>query len=350
MRLFRLGLVEPIRSQACYHALAELGHEGLILVSPASRYVCLGYFQDPGSSIDLDLCRREGIPVCRRLLGGGTTLLDQDQVFYQVVVRRDNPVLPAAVEDMYRVFSRGAIEAYRVLGLDVRWRPVNDLVTTQGVKISGQGAGTIGPCAVFVGNIIMDFDYDTMVRVLRVPDEKFRDKVSSSLRANLTTLRQEIGAVPAREDVEEALARGFATLLGPLEEAKLPEDVLARMPWWEAKLCRLTSSSSRVGSAVVIRSGVQVGQGHHKAPGGLITAVVEWVEGRIGSAHIYGDFSIIPREGIRALEAALQGLPHDVALLTAVLDEVVTGQSIDCPGVTPQDFAMAVSKSLSAGN
>ena len=42
---------------------------------------------------------------------------------------------------------------------------------------------------VFVGGILLDFDYQAMSKILKVPDEKFRDKVFKSMKENLTTMK-----------------------------------------------------------------------------------------------------------------------------------------------------------------
>ena len=92
MKLYRLGHVPWEQSQLVYHALPRLGMEGLILLSPASPYVCIGYHQDVNQEVDLDYCQENGIPVFRREVGGGAVYLDGRQLFYQLVVNRDHPV------------------------------------------------------------------------------------------------------------------------------------------------------------------------------------------------------------------------------------------------------------------
>ena len=64
-------------------------------------------------------------------------------------------------------------------------------------KISGIGAGEIGDCIVFVGNLIIDFDYEAMARVLKIPDAKFRDKVKKTIWENLSAIHREIGVKKA---------------------------------------------------------------------------------------------------------------------------------------------------------
>ena len=87
-----------------------------------------------------------------------------------------------------------------------RYRPVNDVVTGNGRRISGTGAATIGDYVVLVGNLIADLDYEVTARVLRVPDEKYRDKTFKSVQENLTTLKRETGRVP-----DDVLARFYVT-------------------------------------------------------------------------------------------------------------------------------------------
>jgi len=99
-------------------------------------------------------------------------------------------------------------DAYIDLGVPARYRPVNDVITATGRKISGTGAAIIGDYVVLVGSLIADFDYETTAHVLRVPDEKFRDKVFKSMRENLTTLKREIGRVPEWD--EDVLAGFYA--------------------------------------------------------------------------------------------------------------------------------------------
>ncbi|MGC9334577.1 MAG: lipoate--protein ligase family protein, partial [Anaerolineae bacterium] len=215
MKLNRLDTVSWSDSQLLYHAQPRLGREGLNLLSPGSPYVCLGYFQDANQEVDVDLCHEEGIPIFRREVGGGAVYLDGEQLFYQLIIHRDNPLVPHGWEAFYRHFLQAPIAAYQALGIPAEYRSVNDIVAN-GRKISGNGAAEIGDYLVLVGNLIVDFDYENMARVLRVPDEKFRDKLYRTLRDNLSTIRREIGEVPPREELWDLLAAEFSKVLGPM--------------------------------------------------------------------------------------------------------------------------------------
>ena len=345
MNLYNLGHVPWLNSQLIYHAFPRLGLEGLILLAPAEPYVCLGYHQDAKQEVDLAHCRERDIPVFRRKVGGGAVYLDGQQIFYQLITHRDNPVVHRDKSEFYRTLLAPVVQTYKDLGVDARYRPVNDIITSAGRKISGNGAADIGDYAVLVGNLIAGFDYETMVRVLRVPDAKFRDKVYKSLRDNLTTLERELGQAPPWETMTSTLVRNFETVLGPLTPAKLPEAVdeemaeLARIMTTEEWLLR-PGRRFRQGRKVKISEGVEVIQRVHKAPGGLIRATVEMEHERIVTASLSGDFFFHPPEALADLEQKLAGAT--LAQVPALIQEYYGTNQIESPGMTPQDLAVAL--------
>jgi len=88
MLLFDLGKLPGQQSMLIFHALAGLGIEALVIVSPKIPLVSIGYFQDAEQEVDLPYCRESGIPFMRREVGGGATYLDENQVFYQLIWRK----------------------------------------------------------------------------------------------------------------------------------------------------------------------------------------------------------------------------------------------------------------------
>jgi lipoate-protein ligase A len=319
--------------------------EGLILLAPAEPYVCVGYHQDAEQEVDLAYCHEHDIPVFRREVGGGAVYLDGQQLFYQLIIHRDNPLATKDKAEFYRALLAPVVQTYRDLGVKARYKPVNDIITTAGHKISGNGAAEIGDYAILVGNLIAEFDYETMVRVLRVPDAKFRDKVFKSLRENLTTLARELGQAPLWETMTTTLASNFETVLGPLTPAEVPEAVhekvaeLARSHTTEEWLLK-PGKRFREGRKVKIADGVEVAQRVHKAPGGLIRATVETQHGHIIAASLSGDFFFYPSDRLADLEQYLVGAT--MAQVPGAIKEYYHISGIESPGVTPHDLAVAL--------
>src|SRR5512139_50930 len=209
MLFFDLGKLPDQQSMLIFHALARMGMEARIIVSPESPLVSIGYFQDATQEVDLQYCRESGIPFMRREVGGGATYLDENQIFYQLIWKKNNLKFPRAVDEIYPWFSQAPVETYRAFGIESEFRVVNDIITKEGKKIAGEGGGNIGDCMVFVGGILLDFDYQAMARILKVPDEKFRDKVHKTMEKNLTTMKRELGIIPSREEVVAVLKEQF---------------------------------------------------------------------------------------------------------------------------------------------
>jgi len=344
MELFNLGKIPWLETQLIYHALADLGREALTLVSPATPYVCIGFHQDAEHEVDLDFCKQNQIPVFRRNLGGGAVYLDGNQLFFHLILHRDNPAIPKGKTSFYKKFLQPVITVYRRIGIAAEYKPVNDVVVEHR-KISGTGAAEIGDCVVFVGNLIVDFDYDMMSRVLKVPDEKFRDKVHQTIKANLTTIRRELGEETSAQwsDVRlnDMMAAEFQKLIGPMQpspkdpqlQAKMEtlEKVMVGDDWFFKKERR-----PMPGRDIKIRSGAKLIHRMHKAAGGLIRADFEVIDGNFGKVYISGDFFCYPDNGIERLESALDGRP--VSQAGAFLEEFYRKNPIETPGIEIDDW------------
>lgn len=343
MYLYDLGSVPWADSQLIYHALPRLRREALVLLSPASPYVCIGYHQDLEKEVDVEYCQANDIPVFRREVGGGGTYLDSDQLFYQLIIHKDNPLAPGDKASFYRKFLQPPIETYREIGIPAEYKPVNDIVTRKR-KISGNGAAEIGEYLVLVGNLILDFNYEMMSRVLRVPDEKFRDKVYKSMRENLTTIKRELGEVPSRELLTASLARNFEKISGPLLGADMDDGLqnkvtrLAKEFLKEGWLYKIGRRME--GRKVRIAAGVDVKHLVHKAPGGLIRGDVEITDGVISSLALSGDFFFYPADKLTELSETLIGKKE--AEVEETIVQFYEKHNVESPGVEPADFARVV--------
>lgn len=341
--VYDLGVVPWLHSQLLYHALPRVGGAGVILLSPATPYVCIGYHQDAAQEVDLDFCREHGIPVFRREVGGGAVYLDGNQLFYQIVLPPDHPAAQGDKEAVYRRLLAPVVRTYQAIGIPAEYKPINDIITG-GRKISGNGAAEIAGCTVLVGNLILDFNHERMARVLRVPDEKFRDKVFKTLKDNLTTIRQELGRVPPVDELKAILVRELESAIGPLEPAALPAEVYRMAD--ELALAMTSEDWLMKGGrpsrerAVKIRDGVHIVHRAHKAPGGLIRVLMELHDERIAALELSGDFFVYPAEALGELEQVLIGAR--LADAESVIAGFYRSRRVESPGVGPADFAEAL--------
>ncbi len=227
MKLFNLGELPWKKSQLIYHALAYQHIEGLVLHSTKESYMCVGLHQDPKVEIDVDFCAENDIGIFRREIGGGIVLLEKKQIFYHLILHRNNPIVPRIPNNFFKKFLQPVIAAYHDLGIGAEYRPLCDLVVNN-KKISGNGGGEVGECKVLGGGILLDFDYDKMAKAVKSPPS-MKKRYLELMKDNMTTVRQELGFIPSYNEICSQLTTRFKELLGPLEQSKVDDDIKNKM-------------------------------------------------------------------------------------------------------------------------
>ncbi len=349
-RLLDMGVVSPLRSQSIYHGVTESmqpdGDIAFSIMRPAKPYVSVGYFQETEREVDLAYCESRRMPVYRRHVGGGAVLLDSNQLFFHVMVpvaRAGELGLPERLADRFAFLARPPILAYQRLGVEAAFRPIND-IQVRGRKIGGTGVGEIGGGLVFAGSMMLDFDTDLMVKVLRIPDDKMRDKVLASLDQYMTTLTKELGAKPEVADVAEALITAFEEAFGlELVPAALTPDEIAAVERWDsiltdAEWLHQVRLKGQEGRTVKISEGIRVLQAERKAPGGMLRLTLRTVDGRIQEMLLSGDFPASPQDALNGLSQAFLDTPLDRAELRVRLHAALAASPLDLAGVEESDL------------
>jgi lipoate-protein ligase A len=343
MDYYFLDAVSWEYSQALYHAAAHLGREALFILRPATPYVCIGYHQDAAQEIDLDFAGQNNIPVFRREVGGGAVYLDGLQLFFQLILRADRPEVPRNIAEYYRKFLQPVIDTFQTFGVPAQYKPVNDIVTG-GRKISGTGAAQVENMRILVGNFIQDFNYEMMAKCLRVPDEKFRDKVFKTMQENLTTILRETGSIPANSAIAAFLRKRYETLLGAMTPRELDDELTHKAdelliemntPAWLLANDRRNSISSQI----KIAEGLYVVQKMLKTTGGLLRITTINRDGILHDVHISGDFFIFPAISLVDLEKTLEGVKLDSQQITSTVESFYKSHGVESPGVLPSDFS-----------
>jgi lipoate---protein ligase len=219
LRLIDFGSQPPLRSQTLWHAVAYGVSAGapstLSLVRPADPYVSIGYHRRL-EEVDREACRKAGLPIIRRMIGGGPVYLDAGQLFFQIT----RPVRAVAIgPKAMRQLLEPAVLAFQDLGVPATFEDVGDIVAGP-AKISGIGGGQIEDAAVAVGNLIERFDHDRMTAVLAVEDDVRREA--------LRLMRAYVRATPVDpEAFKAALVARYSDHLGVAAE----EGELTRHEW-----------------------------------------------------------------------------------------------------------------------
>ena len=348
LRVIDFGQQPAVRSQAVYHGIAEaMGKEDdpvLTLVNPDDPYVCVGLHQEIALEVDEDYCRDHNLPIIRRHVGGGAVYLDRHQMFFHFIY--PGARAPRIVSDIYRKFTTPVINTYQDLGVNATFRPVND-IHVDGRKIGGTGAASIGAATLMVGSFMFDFDTATMARCLKVPSEKFRDKLRAGMEDYITTLTRELGTMPSREAVRAAFLERVARDLEV--EVELDEPTAAENAAIEQATTELTDPEwtyrkgrKLVDMGVKIAAGTHLTEGSHKAAGGLVRAQLMEKDDRIADLLLSGDFTVFPEDGMDRLADALHGQPLQEEALRPAIASCMQEIDLDAPGIEAADIAAAI--------
>lgn len=265
----------------------------------------LGFHQDVEQELNLDYIRANGIDVQRRLTGGGALYFDTQQIGWELYL--DKAVLGTA--DMGQIARRiceAAARGLQALGVDATYRPRND-IEVDGRKISGTGGAFDGDSILYQGTLLIEFDVERMMRVLRIPAEKINDKAIASARERIITMRELLGdALPSRDIIQDTLARNFAEEFG-VELSRADGLNAAEMEVYQEALAEI-DSDEWVYQHNRPRAQAPMQEALYKSAGGLLRAnvIVDRERDRLKQVWITGDFFVKPRRLIVDLESALR--------------------------------------------
>ena len=145
--------------------------------------VILGRHQCPAGEINRPYVEAHGIPVVRRLSGGGAVYHDLGNLNYTFVRTACEP------ERLdFRLFCQPVLEALRELGLDAEADGRNDM-TLEGKKFSGTAQYLRDGRVMHHGTLLFDTDLGKMAAALGAPGGKMASKGIRSVPSRVTNLR-----------------------------------------------------------------------------------------------------------------------------------------------------------------
>ena len=332
IRFIDAGTVSGLRSQSIYHALGyaqqQVTQNTIVLVTPETPYMCIGFFQDTENELDINYCKRNQIPIIRRETGGGAVYIDDGQLFVQWIFQQNS--LPRRVDNRFELFVKPLIETYKFFGIDAYYHPIND-VHVAGKKIVGTGAGTIGEAQIVTGNFLFDFDYATMLNSINIPTEEFREAVAKNLNDYLTTIKRELEKVPERNEVIQVYREKCEDILGVKsesgsfthEELMMIEKVENRFveESWLYQIKRKPSKDK----LFKIHLGVWIGYMNHEFDDGSMSALITVKDDYITEIKLTASRIEYLKYSIQVLENSLIGVKMDWELIKQKVKSIVGG-------------------------
>ncbi len=217
-RLVDTDLADPAWTAALDEAILEAKSRDLVpdtlhLYRRERPAITIGRFQRVEEVVDLEACRRAGVPVIRRSSGGGAIYTDEHQLIYGITLKGRGWTVEEGLERM----AEPVVEAVRGSGVEAIFRPKNDVMakTMNGGfrKISGCAQVRRRSAVLQHGTIIMSMDRGLAFRLLKVDEEVLELKGLKRAEDAVTSL-QEIGAEVDLSMLKARLVSAFTDLIG----------------------------------------------------------------------------------------------------------------------------------------
>lgn len=190
----------------------------------AAPCVVIGRFQSVENEIHLDRANELGIQIVRRVSGGGAMLIEPESAITYSAYLPPSMVEDLSFPESYAFLDSWIIEALRALGLDAWYEPLND-ITSAGGKIGGAAQARRDGAVLHHTTMAYDMTEGLLTQVLRIGEEKIRDKGIRSAAARVGPLRQQT-QMP-RDEIIEHLYQSFVNLsgatAGALSDAEISE-------------------------------------------------------------------------------------------------------------------------------
>ena len=303
----------------------------------------LGYHQSAQQELHVDYCKNNNIAIQRRITGGGAIYFDTTQIGWELYFDKQF-FETAKMDDISARVCTAAASGISALGVDAKFRPRND-IEVNGKKISGTGGSFDGSSVLYQGTLLIEFDVEKMLRVLRIPIEKLTDKAIESARDRVVNLAYLLGYTPSMEEVKSSMVAAFkrefeidfeqCDRFGE-QENLLYESALAEIDD-EAWINLIDSPRQDMPAVTEI----------HRCDGGTlrVSIILGSVALRLKQIWINGDFFVSPKRAVVDLEACLKNVA--IVDVKNIVEGFFSQHEVEFLQMTGLDIYAAIKKAIS---
>ncbi|MDY6766482.1 MAG: lipoate--protein ligase family protein, partial [Candidatus Nanohaloarchaea archaeon] len=153
--------------------------------------VVIGRFQSVRDEVFEDMAEQENVNVVRRSTGGGAMFCEPGTVITYSLSLPEDHVETDDIVESYRELEEWSLTGLGELGANAEWKPINDIVNGE-QKIGGSAQGRWDSTVLHHTMLAYDLDIETMLKVLKIGEEKISDKAIESAAKRVSPLSEQV--------------------------------------------------------------------------------------------------------------------------------------------------------------
>ncbi len=176
----------------------------------SSPSVIIGKHQNAFAEVNLPFCRRNQIPVIRRLSGGGTVFHAPGNLNFTFILEGESGNMVN-----FRKYTAPVIDFLNEIGIPARFAEKNDIRAGER-KISGNAEHVYKKRVLHHGTLLYNADLETLREAIRVDTGRYLDRSVQSVRSEVANIVDLLDTPPSFDKFREMLAEHLMSHFDPV--------------------------------------------------------------------------------------------------------------------------------------
>ncbi len=270
--------------------------------------IIIGKNQNTIEEINTAYVEEQKIHVVRRLSGGGAVYHDKGNLNFSFITKDDGDSF-----HNFKKFTEPVVQALAKLGVQAELSGRNDIIASDGRKISGNAQFSTRGRMFSHGTLLFDSEIDSVVSALKVKKDKIESKGIKSIRSRVANISEYMEDKMTIEQFREMLLRYIFT-----DFHDIPMYELTEKDWKiinEISRERYQNWDWNYGKSPTFNY-----QHSHRFPVGQIDVRLEVKKGVIEHCKIYGDFFGVGN--VEDVEEVLTNIRYEKDQIEAALEKI----------------------------